>query len=79
MSELNVKTTDLVYAYFDNFAHSNINTDGTVIDGKIISIDHKKGIVVVDDRIKTDGIIPLKEIFKKDEEKNLNIGDTVKV
>ena len=79
MSELNVKTTDLVYAYFDNFAHSNINTVGTVIDGKIISIDHKKGIVVVDAGLKTDGIIPLKEFFKKDEEKNLNIGDTVKV
>ena len=79
MSELNVKTTDLVYAYFDNFARSNINTVGTVIDGKIISIDHKKGIVVVDAGLKTDGIIPLKEFFKKDEEKNLNIGDTVKV
>lgn len=79
MSELNVKTTDLVYAYFDSFAHSNINTVGTVVDGKIISIDHKKGIVVVDAGLKSDGIIPLKEFFKKDEEKTLNVGDTVKV
>ena len=29
--------------------------------------------------MKSDGIIPLKEFFKKDEEKNLAVGDTVKV
>lgn len=79
MSELNVKTTDLVYAYFDSFVNSNVNAVGTVVDGKVISINYKKGIVVVDAGLKSDGIIPLREFFKKDEEKNLSVGDTVKV
>lgn len=79
MSELNVKTTDLVYAYFDSFAHSNMGAIGTVVDGKIISIDKKKGIVIVDAGLKSEGIIPMKEFFKKDEEKNLAVGETVKV
>ena len=79
MSELNVKTTDLVYAYFDSFVNSNISAIGTVVDGRVTSINHKKGIVIVDAGLKSDGIIPLKEFFKKDEEKNLAVGDVVKV
>ena len=79
MSELNVRKTDLVYAYFDSFAHSNIGAVGSVVDGKVVSIDRKKGIVIVDAGLKSEGIIPMKEFFKKDDEQNLQVGDTVKV
>ena len=79
MSELNVKTTDLVYAYFDSFAHSNVRNVGKVVDGTITAIDHKKGFIVVDAGLKSEGIIPMKEFFKQDEEKEMHVGDTVKV
>ena len=79
MSELNVKTTDLVYAYFDSFVHSNVGNVGKVVNGTITAIDYKKGFVVVDAGLKSEGIIPIKEFFKKDEEKELNVGDIVKV
>ena len=79
MSELNVKTTDLVYAYFDSFAHSNIGNVGRVVDGIIKAIDYKKGFIVVEAGLKSEGIIPIKEFFKKDDEKDFKIGDTVKV
>ena len=32
MSELKLKTTDLVYAYFDSFVNSNIGNVGKVVD-----------------------------------------------
>ncbi len=79
MSDLNIKTTDLVYAYFDSFVHSNIGNVGKVVDGTITAIDHKKGFVVVDAGLKSEGIIPMKEFFKKDEGKDLKVGDVVKV
>jgi small subunit ribosomal protein S1 len=79
MSELNVRKTDLVYAYFDSFAHSNIGAVGSVVDRKVVSIDRKKGIVIVDAGLKSEGIIPMKEFFKKDDEQNLQVGDSVKV
>jgi len=79
MSELNVKTTDLVYAYFDSFAHSNIGNVGKVVDGTIVGINYKKGFIIVDAGLKSEGIIPIKEFFKKDEEKDFKVGDTVKV
>ena len=79
MSELNVKVTDLVYAYFDSFVHSNIGNVGKVVDGTVVAIDRKKGFIVVDAGLKSEGIIPIREFFKKDEEKELKVGDTVKV
>ena len=79
MSDLKIKTTDLVYAYFDSFSHSNLNYVGRVVDGTVMSIDRKKGIVVVDAGLRAEGVLSIKEFFKKDEEKNLKVGDTVKV
>ena len=74
-----IKTTDLVYAYFDSFVNSNINNVGKVVDGVIITIDEKKGFIVVDAGLKSEGIISMKEFFKKYEDKELKVGDTVKV
>jgi len=79
MAELKVKTTDLVYAYFDSFVNSNIENVGKVVDGTITAIDKKKGFIIVDAGLKSEGIIPIKEFFKKEENKEFNIGDTVKV
>ena len=79
MSELDVKTTDLVYAYFDSFVHSNIGNVGKVVDGTVTAINRKKGFIVVDAGLKSEGVIPMKEFFKKDEEKELQVGDIVKV
>ena len=75
----NIRTTDLVYAYFDSFVHSNMGNVGKVVDGIITAIDHKKGFIVVDAGLKNEGIISMKEFFKKDEDKELKVGDTVKV
>ena len=79
MAELKVKTTDLVYAYFDSFVNSNIENVGKVVDGTITAIDKKKGFIIVDAGLKSEGIIPIKEFFKKDENKEFHIGDIVKV
>lgn len=79
MSELKLKTTDLVYAYFDSFVNSNIGNVGKVVDGTITAIDKKKGIVVVDAGLKSEGVIPMKEFANKKDEKELEVGDTVKV
>ena len=79
MSELNVKTTDLVYAYFDSFVNSNINCVGKVVDGTIKLVDKKKGIVIVDAGLKNEGVIPIREFANRNGDKELNVGDTVKV
>ena len=79
MSEMNVKITDLVYAYFDSFVHSNIDKVGKVVDGIVTEVDRKKGFIVVDANLKSEGVIPVKEFFRNGEEKNLNVGDSVKV
>ncbi len=79
MSDLNIKTTKLVNMYFDSFANSNVGNVGKVVEGKITAIDKKKGFVVVDAGLKSEGIIPMKEFFKKDEEKDLKVGDKVNV
>ena len=79
MSELKLKTTDLVYAYFDSFVNSNMGNVGKVVDGKITAIDKKKGIVIVDAGLKSEGVIPMKEFANQKEEKPLEVGDNVKV
>ena len=79
MSELKLKTTDLVYAYFDSFVNSNMGNVGKVVDGKITAIDKKKGIVIVDAGLKSEGVIPMKEFANHKEEKPLEVGDIVKV
>lgn len=79
MSELNVKTTDLVYAYFDSFVQSNINNVGKVVDGVVVAVDKKKGFVVVDAGLKSEGVIPIKEFFKDIDGKDLKVGDKVQV
>ena len=79
MSELKLKTTDLVYAYFDSFVNSNIGSVGKVVDGTITAIDKKKGIVIVDAGLKSEGVIPMKEFANQKEEKPLEVGDNVKV
>ena len=79
MSELEVKRTDLVYAYFDSFVNSNIGSVGKVVEGTIVSIDKKKGIVVVDAGLKSEGVIPLKEFFQKGENEELEVGKKIQV
>lgn len=79
MSELNVKTTDLVYAYFDSFVNSNIGSVGKVVDGKITAIDKKKGIVIVEAGLKSEGVIPMREFVNAGNDKPLEVGDSVKV
>ena len=79
MQDLNIKTTDLVYAYFDSFVNSNLNSIGKAVDGVIKAIDRKKGIVVVNAGMRSEGVIPIKEFFRNGEEQEIKVGDTVKV
>ena len=73
----NVKKTDLVYAYFESFVNSNINSVGKVVKGKVVNIDRKKGIVVVEAGLRCDAVLSIKEFYRKGESENLKIGDTV--
>ena len=75
--DVDVKKTDLIGAYFGSFLSSNINSVGKVVKGKVVNIDRKKGIVVVEAGLRCDAVLSIKEFYRKGESENLKIGDTV--
>jgi small subunit ribosomal protein S1 len=79
MQTLDVKVSDLVGSLYDDFINSNINSVGKVIDGKIVFIDTKKGIVIVYAGLKSEGVVPIKEFFLNGEKENLEVGAQTKV
>ena len=75
--DVDVKKTDLIGAYFGSFLSSNINSVGKVVKGKVVNIDRKKGIVVVEAGLRCDAVLSIKEFYRKGESENLKIGDTI--
>jgi small subunit ribosomal protein S1 len=69
--QLKVNKSDLVYALLSNFYNSSIDSVGQVVLGKIVVVDKKAGICIIDAGLKMEGVVPIKEFFQVYDKENL--------